>query len=461
MTEYNNTNALFDRVKTHAFLKLPWEKRQTTNLYLDERIYSEGEVIGPKRQNIVANRPSILVFADDEPFANFSHACRYLLYDANSGDFHTEVQAQFPPFVRAKPDTLKAFHEPSRFIVDPKLFKVRPIFRCPIFIPIGRRYAILFSGMSNTRHLNDLEFLYRTLIDVYAFNQRDIYVLNYDGTLNTQEVGVPTHWPGDDTSYRIQITGEGTRTAFEAAIDDLKGKIRHEDLLLIHTNNHGGYDDSPGTANICTYPDWDGYYANDFASKVGELPKFRSLIVMMEQCHAGGFNNPIIAKSTASATSVASAATEPNVSWGDGNWDFFARDWIAAHAGHDALGAGLAFSPDTSANGKIEAEEAYAYANAVRYSDDSPNFTESSEAGGDIALGQEYIIWRWWCLIIRRILEKYYLKLPPEEYYAKLNKLRPELSELVTSLDKTSDDLQKEYTEKLQAAINSTFGKEI
>jgi hypothetical protein len=250
----DEANTLFDRVRTHAFLNLPWEKRQTTNLYLDERIYSAGEVIGPKRQNIVADRPSILVFADDEPFANFSHPCRYLLYDSNSGDPHLEVQAEFPPFIRGKPETLKAFHEPSQFIVNPKLFKVRPIFRCPIFVPVGRRYAILFSGMSNKRHLNDLEFLYRTLIDRYAFDQHNIYVLHYDGTLNTQD-GVQTHWPGDGTLYRIRITGEGTRSAFEAAINDLKGKIGHEDLLLIHSNNHGGYDNSPGTANLCTYCD--------------------------------------------------------------------------------------------------------------------------------------------------------------------------------------------------------------
>lgn len=458
----DQTKTLFDRVRTHAFLHLPWEKRQTTNLYLDERIYSAGEVIGPKRQNIVAERPSILVFADDEPLANFSHPCRYLLYDANSGDPHREVQAKFPPFVRDKPQTLKAFHEPSQFIVNPNLFKVRPKFRCPIFLPVGRRYAILFSGMSHKRHLNDLEFLYRTLIDQYAFDQDDIYVLHYDGTLNTQD-GVQTFWPGDATAYRIHITGEGTRTAFEAAIDDLKGKIGHEDLLLIHTNNHGDYDNTPGTANLCTYPEWDGYYANDFANKVGELPKIGNLIVMMEQCHAGGFNSPIIAKSTASATSVASAATEPNLSYvtADGNWDPFARDWIAAQAGHDAFGAGLSFTADTDGDGKIEAEEAYAYANAIRDPRDSPNFTESSEAGGDIALGQEYILWRWWCLIIYTIIEKYYLKLPPEEYHAKLNKLRPALSELVTSLDKTSDELQREYTEKILAAITSVFGREV
>ena len=45
--------------------------------------------------------------------------------------------------------------------------------------------------MSNKRHINDCEFLYRTLVDRYAFNKNNIQVLSYDGTLNTQD-GVQT-----------------------------------------------------------------------------------------------------------------------------------------------------------------------------------------------------------------------------------------------------------------------------
>jgi hypothetical protein len=122
----------------------------------------------------------------------------------------------------------------------------------------------------------------------------NIYALSYDGTLNTGRR--QTRWPGDNTNYRIQLTGDGTRAALEDALDAVKGRIKRDDLLLIHTNNHGGYDGMPGTANLCTYPNWDGYYANDFANKLAELPTYRKLIVMMEQCHAGGFNNPIITR---------------------------------------------------------------------------------------------------------------------------------------------------------------------
>jgi hypothetical protein len=455
------SSAILDRVRYHAFQQLAWEKRQKTNLYLDARIFESGERIGPRREETVVDRPSILVFADDEPFANFSHPCRYLLYDAKSGDLYREKPAQFPPFEKERPRTLQVFHEPSQWIEKPNIYKVRPYFRCPILLPEGTRYAILYAGMSNKRHLNDMEFLYRTLVDLYAFNPAHIYALSFDGTLNTQD-GVQTHWPGDNSAYRIHITGSGTRADLEAAIDDLKGKIKSQDVLLIHTNNHGGWDGAPGTANLCTYPSWDGYYANDFAAKLAELPHFRKLIVMMEQCHAGGFNAPIIAHSPATDTSVASAAIESLSSWvsPDGNWDPCARDWIAAQAGHDPFGGALAFNPDGDGDGIIQAEEAFNYANLVKDPRDTPNFSENSEAGGDIALGQDYTIyWGWWCRILFEVLERHYIKLPPEEYYDRLHKVLPELTKLALALDETTRGLNKEYQDKIQAIITPVFGQ--
>src|SRR5262245_14780915 len=120
--------AFFDSVRMHAFSQLSYRKRQETNLYLDQRVYKAGETIGPERQKIRTRKASILVFADDDPRANFTHACRYLLYDAESGEWDREVPAEFPPFVKAPPRTLQPFHEPVRFVDTPNLFKVRPAF---------------------------------------------------------------------------------------------------------------------------------------------------------------------------------------------------------------------------------------------------------------------------------------------------------------------------------------------
>jgi hypothetical protein len=247
-------------------------------------------------------------------------------------------------------------------------------------------------------------------------------------------------------------------------VNALKAKLQSRDTLLIHCNNHGDSDSSgggwvPGTSFLCTYPSWGTYHNKDFSNKLAELPKFRQLIVMLEQCHAGGFNASILAKSTAAATSVASAATEFQNSYvtADGNWDPFARDWIAAQAGHMPSGAALAFNPDTDHDGKIEAEEAYAYANAVKDPRDSPNFSESSEAGGDIALGQEYVIWWWWCIILREALEPYRVKLPPQEYYRRLHAMQEDFGKLTSELDKASADLRKDMQANIARLVAAKF----
>lgn len=449
-----------EKIRNHAFSLLSFRQRQTTNLHIDPEIYRRGEAIGPEFQKIRAERDSILVFADDDPFANFGHPCRYLLYEAESGDFEAERPARFPPVRDVRePRKLIPFHEPKKFIVDPNLFRVRwPIWRCPILRRKGRRYAILFSGMSNKRHLNDMEFLYRTLVDIYGFDTANIQVLNYDGTLNTQD-GVQAQWPGDSSAYRIQVDGEGNQAGFESAIDSLKPRLKAADTLLIHCNNHGDYDNTPGSAYLCTYSNWGQYYNADFSAKIAELPHFRQLIVMLEQCNSGGFNASIIANSPADATSVASAATESQSSYvtADGNWDPFARDWIAAQAGSDPFGAALAFNPDSNGNGEVEASEAFDYADAVKDPRDSPNFSQSSAAGGAIGLGQDYHIWWWWCIILREILEERRFRIPPEEYGDRLKRLIPELEKLTEHIDKQSDALRTETAERLRALVDDHF----
>ncbi|HVM48815.1 MAG TPA: C13 family peptidase [Candidatus Acidoferrum sp.] len=427
-------------------------------MYLDHRLYEKGETIGPAFQKIVCKQASILVFADDAPLANFGHDCRYLLYDANTGSLHSEIPARFPPFLRKRPETLLPFHEPVSIDPNPALFRIPPILRCPIIRPDGNRYAILYSGMSNMRHLNDLEFCYRMLVDRYGFDKKNIWVLNYDGTLNTQD-GAAGTWPGDGTAYRIKVTGQGNRAAFQGAFASLKTRLKAHDLLFIHTNNHG---DNYGSGSfLCEYPSWGQYMASDFCTDLATLPKYRSLIAMMEQCNAGGFNAPVVAASTAQDTSIASAAIATQSSWAspDGHWDSFARDWIAAQIGHDPYGAALAHNPDTDGDGVIEAEEAFNYALSVQNPSDSPNFSESSEAGGDITLGQRYVIWWWWCWIILPILEKYYKPVPPDpEFYAKVQQVLPELQKLIVPvLDRNIAGVRKELAPRIEAAIRAAF----
>lgn len=376
-------------IQDGAFRRLPAKRRMTTNLHVMEDIQPADSVIKAGHQSIAIRKPTAVVFVDDEPMANWSHDCRYLLHDAESGKLYQEVKAGFPPFLVNPPETFKAFHEPV-VALNPlrKLWRLEPELLFPWRFPKGQRYAILFSGASNNRHTNDLEFLYRQLVNRFYFDKNKITVLNYDGTLDYSGGPHPVvNWPGDGTPYKMPVHGPGTKAALENAIDALKPKLKADDLLLIHTNNHGGHNGAE--SYLCTYSGAD-YMASDFATKLGELPAFADLIVMMEQCHSGGFNDLVIEASNAERTTFAAACTEGKNSIGGADFDPFARDWIAAFAGADPYGAALLSDPDYDHSGRISAREAFAYADDVHHWYDSPVYSAYGTDAGDQNLHQKW-----------------------------------------------------------------------
>lgn len=376
-------------VQDSAFRRLSAKRRASTNLYVLEDVQPAKSALLAGHQKIPIKQPTAVVFVDDEPLANWSHDCRYLLHDADSGKLYQEVRAGFPPYLVDPPSTFKAFHTPV--VAQNPLRKIWAL-DLEVAFPWkrrkGERYAILYSGASNNRHTNDLEFLYRQLVDRFYFDEDKITVLNYDGTINYSGGPKPvTSWPGDGTAYTMPVDDSGTKQALEDAIDALKTKLKQDDLLLIHTNNHGGHD---GTESyLCTYSGPD-YTASDFASKLGELPAYSDLIVMMEQCHSGGFNDEVIEASTAERTTFAAACTEGKNSIGGADFDPFARDWIAAFAGADPYGAALLSDPDYDGSGRISARESFAYADDVHHSYDSPVYSAYGVDAGDQHLHQKW-----------------------------------------------------------------------
>jgi hypothetical protein len=427
-------------IKSAVVSGLSWTAAKNSNLYIDANILRSGQHIMAYKQRIPLERDTIMVFADDAPRYNWSHACRYLLHDAKTGEMYQEVKSKFPPYMAAEmPKTYKVFHQPVRIEGAEILYPILPKLRCPIRWKKGQRYAILFSGASNNRHTNDLEFLYRTLRDIYGFLAENIFVLNYDGTVNYNGDPKPVvNWPGNSTAYRLPINGQGTKKDLDSILDTLKTKLKADDLLLIHTNNHGGHN---GTESyLCTYSGPD-YLASDFATKLSTLPKYNCLMVMMEQCHSGGFNAPILANSSATYTSVSSACEELKSSIGGANFDPFARDWISAMNGNTPSGGALASNPDTDGTGKVAAREAHNYADAVKDPYDTPVYNESSVTAGNFHLGQRYwYIWPIYCRLLGEILQPYYVRKPLPEFYDMLHtKLVPHLQEIESKLARESE----------------------
>lgn len=464
-------------IQRDAFSRLSARQRETTNLYIDEKVYAAGETIGNSVQRIKVDTPSMLVFADDHPRANFGHDCRYLLYHPENGNLQREIQARFPPSNARADRKLTVFNEPVKFIPVGIVPRPLPIWRCPRLYPKGTRYAILAAGCTQARHLNDMEFAYRTLIQEYGFVAENIYVLNYDGARQVWD-SLPANWPGNNTPYTIQVTDTGSRAAFQRAFADLAKKIKADDLLFIHTNNHGDgmpqpsfmcMPEAPYSPNSGIFPNWEPYYAADFGADLAVLPKYRALMVMMEQCGSGGFNAPILASSTAASTSVASAClpTQSSYASGDGNWDSFAYDWVAAMNGSYPNGAALASNPDTNGDGVVDAQEAFNYAVSVQNPNDSPVFNESSATAGATTLTQQWALTWTWCWLLRPILEPIYgaaVPFPPNppdpEFYTVLNRITPELQKLmVPRLDRAFTDVRRELTPEIEEIVRAGFGR--
>ncbi len=350
--------------------------------------------VAGKVKSLPTSTKTLHVFADLAPLSNWAHPVRHLFYHPKNGQLVHSEYGHFPPHeFEADPKAFEPLHAPVVHYEGPKpskdpgvgkKFYLPKVFSPRVLNAVGNRYAILFSGNSNNRHLNDLEFLYRVLIDVYGFSAENITVLNYDGTLNYSGTPQPVgNWPGNNTPYRLQghINGAGTRDQFESALTTVAGKLGSNDMLLIHTNNHGGAAGTGGSDEpwLCGYPNYALVFkASEFGQQLETFPQFRSLIVSMEQCYSGGFMSPVISNTTATNTSFASAVPANMSSMGGPNFDPWAEDWIAAFNGAYPDGSALKQPVPEDPSAKA----AFDYSNAVHVSGDSPVYQDKPMGEG-------------------------------------------------------------------------------
>jgi hypothetical protein len=239
------------------------------------------------------------------------------------------------------------------------------------------RYAILFSGMSFRRHVNGLEFCYRTLIDRLGYSPPDIHVMNYDGSLRAfgDSEGEPIPmWAGDGTPHRMIVNAEGSRSAFQYALQGIGSKLKEDDQLFIHTSGHGAHPGGEHAPDLLAFPYGERYNCADFCTDLRTLPRHRALVVVLTQCYSGGFKRAILEASQATATFVATAAAATSrsfMSFEDDHWDAFQRGWFEAFAG-----------PDTTLR------EAFEYASTGPGSNpyDSPEYAAHPDAAGNLTL---------------------------------------------------------------------------
>ena len=105
MTESN----LAQIVET-ALAALTDRERRSAAVYIDVNPIPAGGAVVIGRKEVTFPAAGYLAFVDPAPTANWGHACRYLFVESDTHRIH-EVPAQFPPFLRGVPPTLRLIHK--------------------------------------------------------------------------------------------------------------------------------------------------------------------------------------------------------------------------------------------------------------------------------------------------------------------------------------------------------------
>lgn len=367
------------------------EQRTTTDLYLDRVPYAKGAWIGPRVQGLRAKKRCLVVFVDEDPRANFGHDCRYRLYDASSHKWLYEERARFPPYRRGR--------QAGTFV---RIYDRRAIAQAAKGVQ-RERYAILFSGNSDRRHLNQLEYAYRMLTERYGFKPQNIHVPYFDGTINFAEPEPATNWPqeilGPSTqpanpyqlSNKISGSCKGDRAGFKKACTLIAQTLQPQDLVFIQTSGHGDADrNRQPVESYLLQHDGQPYYAGELCQDLTLLGKHDSLLILMEQCFSAGFIQPLVnAQSTFSVNRLSLACASKKVSFPTADYLFnsFGAGWIASHLDTDFYGNLIPASVDQDSSTFIEAKEAYDYAAPLAIvQNDVPEKQDSPVAAGGIRL---------------------------------------------------------------------------
>ena len=398
---------ILDRVRAHAYATLTPQTAADRHLGVVPRMLRKGEALKLVDRRIKVPDDSVLVFEDQMPGANFGHPCRYLFHSSKDGSLLQTVEAMFPPEVADIELLPQYFHEPlAQLEPRPNIyakFDWTKVSHYPWLVD-DNRFALLWtSQISNRRHVEDTEFAYRILRHKFGFRASNIYVLCYNGTIDSTDfhgANMAT-WVGDGTAYQMQINASATKANLQSTLTTINSRMNADSLLFVHTNNHG----SPSglcvdNSAVVTPAEW--------STMLDGMKAFGTLVVTMEQCYSGAFQQPTLSHSKASRTSFASAVPADKVSAGDSHFDQWARAWFEAVNGATAYGASLAHNPDANSNGRVSVREAFNYSDAYQYVNpyDDPQYGDTP-----VGCGTQIYLTKAPTLadIIRAILSRYLL----------------------------------------------------
>ncbi len=335
-----------------------------------------------------------VVFVDDLAYANFEHPCRYVFVDQATGGL-TVVSATTPP--NGAMSWLEADTEAYRILMRAENRRApRPAVKSPPRKSSrgGDLWAVLMSGgasqySNHVRYWNDLSNIYITLVDVYGYEDDHIIVLCSDGLDPSvdQSNGLNSD-PDLDGDGDDDIMYSCVLSNVELVFNQLATTLTVSDQLFVFTTDHGGTNGGWDTyQNLWNYEELTDAY---FATMLDALPQC-DMIFTLEPCYSGGFLDNI----TYSDGRVGSSACRHDeYSWAmppDYVYDTYVFFWTAAVKWEDAYG--VPCDADTNNDDVVDMHEAYIYAEANDFSDESPQYhCQPTGLGDELNLGVDPIL---------------------------------------------------------------------
>jgi len=176
-------------------------------------------------------------------------------------------------------------------------------------------------------------------------------------------------------SHRVPgVRGASTYKNIESWFQEVGSKLKSGDRLLIYATAHGGKSgkkEEPYNTQLFTFES-DPVKMKDAAGRLAALPKGVSVVFVMVQCYAGGFNHVIFnegnpAKGMAKrnicgffATTHDRPAAGCTADIKEANYQEYSTFFWAAIGGKTRTGESIAM-PDYDKDGRVSFEEAHAY----------------------------------------------------------------------------------------------------
>ncbi|MCR5269934.1 MAG: hypothetical protein K6D91_02815 [Prevotella sp.] len=362
------------------------------NVYVfDSVMYANSIVETLSTSEITPNAHSWLFFIDDLPAANWSHPCRYIYVDCNTGRIISHSHSMPPSniLLRLLTENQK---DSERLPVDIRK-RVKMQSRSIVYnndlknYAYNNNYAVIISGGASVgnnyqRYWNDCSSIYSTLINVYGYNKNHIYVIMADGTDSAFDRLTDQ---GYDSSP-LDLDGDGlddiqyaaTRSNIQNVFNQLANTLTTDNNLFVFTMDHG----TKRMSNSCLCLWYDEMLDFEFADLLSTIHA-RSLNLCMGQCFSGGFIDDLTNEKYVISTACKDNESSYSLNMGFGGYDAYVYYWTAAVSGF--FPNGTIANADLNNDGFVSMKEAFVFANMMDSTGEHPQLS-STPLGTDSRL---------------------------------------------------------------------------